>query len=54
MEEINDILFFVMVGIMLAGIILLWVALIKSVKELKILNKISDSRKIDSAEKRKD
>jgi hypothetical protein len=53
MEEINDILFFVMVGIILAGIIVLFVAIIKSIKELKILNKNSDSRKIEDAEKRK-
>jgi len=53
MEEISDILFFVMVGIILAGIVLLLIALINSIKELKMLNKASDSKKIDSAEKRK-
>jgi len=53
-EEISNILFFVMVGIILAGIVLLLIALINSIKELKMLNKASDSKKIDGAEKRKD
>jgi len=53
MEEISDILFFVMVGIILAGIVLLLIALINSIKELKMLNKASDLKKIDRAEKRK-
>ena len=54
MEKISDALSYVLMGILFAGIMFLLVALlITTIRELKVLNKASDSKKIDNAEKRK-
>jgi hypothetical protein len=54
MEKISDALSYVLMGILFAGIMVLLVALlITTIRELKVLNKASDSKKIDNAEKRK-